>query len=293
MTVTQKSEIGTTSLPKPPKRRDYKTVLAYLFLTVGAIVTLFPFAWMILTSLKSFQELFSLGFWPESPTLANYSQVITQTKFLTWFGNSLLIAGVTTLSVLFFDSLVGYTLAKFEFPGKNIVFILMLSTLMIPTEMLIIPWFVGVTDIHLLNSTPGAYFSIMFPGLISAFGVFLMRQFFESLPNDLIEAARIDGMSEFGIFWRIALPLVRPALASLAIFTFLGNWNAFLWPLIVIQKPEFRTLPVGTALFNGEAGTQWGLIMAASSLAVIPVLLVFAFFQKQIIEGIVLTGLKG
>ena len=120
-----------------------------------------------------------------------------------------------------------------------------------------------------------------------------MRQFFDSVPNDLLEAARIDGMGEFAIFRTVALPLVRPALASLAIFTFLGNYNAFLWPLIVIQKPELRTLPVGVALFSGEAGTQWGLIMAASSLAVIPVLIVFAVFQKQIIEGIVLTGLKG
>jgi len=291
--TTTLPETRAAGVPPKPRRLNTPLVLAYVVLSVGIVVTLFPFAWMLLTSLKSFQELFNLNFFPESPTLANYTQVLTQTKFLTWFVNSLLVAGVTTLSVLFFDSLVGYTLAKFDFPGKNIVFILILSTLMIPTEMLIIPWFVGVTDIHLLNSTPGAYLSIMFPGLMSAFGVFLMRQFFEALPNDLIEAARIDGMSEFGIFWRIALPLVRPALASLAIFSFLGNWNAFLWPLIVIQKPEFRTLPVGTALFNGEAGTQWGLIMSASSLAVIPVLLVFAFFQKQIIEGIVLTGLKG
>jgi len=291
--TTTLPETRAAGVPPKPRRLNTPLVLAYVVLSVGIVVTLFPFAWMLLTSLKSFQELFNLNFFPESPTLANYTQVLTQTKFLTWFVNSLLVAGVTTLSVLFFDSLVGYTLAKFDFPGKNIIFILMLSTLMIPTEMLIIPWFVGVTDLHLLSSTPGAYFSILFPGLMSAFGVFLMRQFFETLPDDLLEAARIDGMSEFGIFWRIALPLVRPALASLGIFTFLGNWNAFLWPLIVIQKPEFRTLPVGTALFNGEAGTQWGLIMAASSLAVIPVLIVFAIFQKQIIEGIVLTGLKG
>ena len=269
------------------------TALIYAGLTLGVIVTLFPFAWMLLTSLKGFQELFNLSFLPQQPTLDNYTQVLTQTKFLVWFGNSLLIAGVTTLSVLFFDSLVGYTLAKFDFPGKNLIFLLILSTLMIPTEMLVIPWFVGVSDLQLTRSVPGSYFAIMFPGLISAFGVFLMRQFFESLPTDLLEAARIDGMGEFGIFWRIAMPLVRPALASLGIFTFLGNWNAFLWPLIVIQQPQFRTLPVGTALFNGEAGTQWGLIMAASSLAVIPVLIVFAVFQKQIIDGIVLTGLKG
>ncbi|GGL99372.1 carbohydrate ABC transporter permease [Deinococcus aerophilus] len=279
--------------PRPRRRLNTPVLLAYVVLTVGIVVTLFPFAWMLLTSLKSFQELFNLAFLPAVPTLDNYRQVLLETRFLQWFANSLLVAGVTTASVLFFDSLVGYTLAKFDFPGKNLIFILILSTLMIPTEMLVIPWFVGVSDLQLTRSTPGAYFAIMFPGLISAFGVFLMRQFFETLPDDLLEAARIDGMSEFGIFWRIALPLVRPALASLAIFTFLGNWNAFLWPLIVIQKPEFRTLPVGTALFNGEAGTQWGLIMAASSLAVIPVLIVFAIFQKQIIDGIVLTGMKG
>ncbi|WP_233554534.1 MULTISPECIES: carbohydrate ABC transporter permease [Deinococcus] len=282
------------TMPETPRRKlDVKTLLAYLVLTLGVVVTMFPFAWMILTSLKGVQEIFQLNFIPQEPTLGNYSEVLTKTKFLVWFGNSLLVAGITTVSVLFFDSLVGYTLAKFDFPGKNLIFLLILSTLMIPTEMLIIPWFVGITDLKLTATTPGAYFAIMFPGLISAFGVFLMRQFFESLPTDLLEAARIDGMGEFGIFTKIALPLVQPALASLAIFTFLGNWNAFLWPLIAIQKPELRTLPVGIALFNGEAGTNWGLIMAASSLAVIPVLIVFAIFQKQIIDGIVLTGMKG
>lgn len=282
------------TMPETPRRRlDVKTLLAYIVLTLGVVVTMFPFAWMILTSLKGVQEIFQLNFIPENPTLENYQQVLTQTKFLTWFGNSLLVAGITTVSVLFFDSMVGYALAKFEFPGKNIIFLLILSTLMIPTEMLVIPWFVGITGLHLSATTPGAYLAIMFPGLMSAFGVFLMKQFFESLPTDLLEAARIDGMGEFGIFWKIAMPLVQPALASLAIFTFLGNWNAFLWPLIAIQKPEFRTLPVGTALFNGEAGTNWGLIMSASSLAVIPVLIVFAIFQKQIIDGIVLTGMKG
>ena len=271
-----------TSAPPRPSFQPGRFML-YLLLFLGAALTLFPFAWMVLTSLKPFAELFSLAFLPESPSLENYQTVLNQTQFGRWFLNSLLVAGVTTLSVLFFDSMVGYTLSKFEFPGKNLIFLLILATLMIPTEMLIIPWYVGVVDLGLINSTPGAYFSVMFPGLMSAFGVFLMRQFFDSLPNDLLEAARIDGMNEF----------VRPALSSLAIFTFLGNYNAFLWPLVVIQKPELRTLPVGVALFSGEAGTQWGLIMAASSLAVIPVLIVFAVFQKQIIEGIVMTGMKG
>ncbi|MFC3834195.1 carbohydrate ABC transporter permease [Deinococcus rufus] len=286
--------VAEPAAPRRPRRPlDVKTVLAYVVLSVGIVITLFPFMWMLLTSLKGFQELFNLAILPTAPTLDNYHQVLTGTKFSVWFGNSLLVAGITTLSVLFFDSMAGYALAKFQFPGKNLIFILILSTLMIPTEMLVIPWYVGVSDLRLTSSVPGAYLAIMFPGLMSAFGVFLMRQFFEGLPDDLLEAARIDGMNEFGIFTRIALPLVSPALASLAIFTFLGNWNAFLWPLIVIQQPQYRTLPVGTALFNGEAGTQWGLIMAASSLAVIPVLLVFAFFQRQIIDGIVLTGMKG
>lgn len=279
--------------PRPTRtarrRMDPVTVVCFVVLLLGASVTLFPFVWMLITSVKPFAELFNLAFWPQEPTAENYQTVLQETQFWRWFLNSLLIAGVTTVSVLLFDSLVGYTLAKFDFPGKHLIFIAILSTLMIPTEMLVIPWYVGVVDLQLTNT----YFSIMFPGLITAFGVFLMRQFFDTLPNDMLEAARIDGMSEIGIFWKIALPLVKPALASLAIFTFLGNWNAFLWPLVVIQSPELRTLPVGIALFSGEAGTQWGLIMAASSLAVIPVLAVFAFFQKQIIEGIVLTGMKG
>ena len=284
----------TQSLPsQPAPRSPALKVLLYVALFAGAALTLFPFAWMLLTSLKPFAELFTLGFFPQAPTADNYAQVLQKTEYVRWFLNSLLVAGLSTLSVLFFDSLAGYTLAKFDFPGKNFIFILILATLMIPTEMLILPWYVSVVHLHLSLNTPGAYLSIMFPGLMSAFGVFLMRQFFESLPNDLLEAARIDGMGEFAIFRKVALPLVRPALASLAIFTFLGNYNSFLWPLVVIQKPEFRTLPVGVALFSGEAGTQWGLIMAASSLAVIPVLIVFAVFQKQIIEGIVLTGMKG
>ncbi len=281
------------ALQPPAPAAPFTRVLLYLVLFVGAALTLFPFAWMLLTSLKPFAELFDLGFFPHAPTTANYSQVLGQTAYLRWFLNSLLVAGLTTLSVLFFDALVGYTLAKFEFPGKQLIFLVILATLMIPTEMLIIPWYVGVVKLKLTLTDPGAYFSVMFPGLMSAFGVFLMRQFFETLPNDLLEAARIDGLSEFQIFRKVAMPLVRPALASLAIFTFLGNYNAFLWPLIVIQNAELRTLPLGVALFSGEAGTQWGLIMAASSLAVIPVLIIFAVFQKQIIEGIVLTGMKG
>jgi multiple sugar transport system permease protein len=266
-----------------------KSFLSYLVLTLGSLVTLFPFVWMLLTSLKPLPEVFDLTLLPREPTLQNYRIILFDYLFGQWFWNSLLVAGITTLSVLVFDSLAGYTLAKLDFPGKPVVFVLILSTLMVPTEMLVIPWFATSAQYGWTNS----YWGLLFPGLMTAFGVFLMRQFFETLPNDLLDAARIDGLSEFGVFWRVALPLVKPTLAALAILTFLGNWNAFLWPLIVTQSQEMYTLPVGLALFSGEAGSQWNLITAGASLSVFPVLLVFAVFQKQIIEGVVLSGVKG
>ena len=261
--------------------------LSYLLLTLGSIVMLFPFLWMLLTSLKPLSEIFNLSLFPADPTLANYREIIFDSPFPRWFLNSLIVAGVTTLSVLFFDSLVGYTLAKLTFPGKRIIFILILSTLMVPTEMLMIPWYDMSARWGLINT----YTGLLFPGLMTAFGIFLTRQFFETVPDELLDAGRIDGLSEFGLFWRVALPLVRQALAALAILTFLGNWNAFLWPLIVTQDRSMYTIPVGVALFSGEAGSQWNLITTAASLSVFPVLIVFAFFQRQIIEGAVRSGI--
>jgi multiple sugar transport system permease protein len=270
-------------------RRALGNALAYLALAAGGVLVVFPFVWMLATSLKGPREIFELHFWPRVPTFDNFRQVLTATQFPRWFLNSFVIAAVTTGSVAFFDSLTGYTLAKLRFPGRQVIFIVILSTLMIPTEMLVIPWYTMSVRLGWIDT----YWGIMFPGLTSAFGVFLMRQFMTGIPDELLDAARIDGLSEFGLFARIALPLVRPALAALCIFTFLGNWNAFIWPLIVIQTPAMRTLPVGIALFSGEAGSAWHLIMAASSLAVLPVLAVFIILQRQIIEGVVLTGLRG
>ena len=270
-------------------RRALGNALAYLVLAAGGLLIVFPFVWMLATSLKGPREIFELHFWPRVPTFDNFRQVLTTTQFPRWFLNSFGIAAVTTASVAFFDSLTGYTLAKLRFPGRQVIFIVILSTLMIPTEMLVIPWYTMSVRLGWIDT----YWGIMFPGLTSAFGVFLMRQFMTGVPDELLDAARIDGLSEFGLFARIALPLVRPALAALCIFTFLGNWNAFIWPLIVIQTPAMRTLPVGIALFSGEAGSAWHLIMAASSLAVLPVLAVFVILQRQIIEGVVLTGLRG
>ena len=191
-------------------------------------------------------------------------------------------------SVLMFDTLVGYTLCKMQFRGKQLVFILIMSTLMVPTEMLIIPWYLMSAQLKWLNT----YWSIMFPGLITAFGIFMMRQFFEGVPDELLEAARIDGLNELGIYARIALPLVMPAVSALAIFTFLGNWNAFLWPVIIVSNKELVTLPVGLAMFTTENNPEWERIMTAASLGTVPVLAVFMVFQRQIIEGINLSGMK-
>jgi multiple sugar transport system permease protein len=270
-------------------RRTAARGLLYVILLIGGLGMIFPFLWMISSSLKHAKDVYSLALLPPDATLNNYRYVLEETDYIRWFANSLVIALITTASVAFFDSLAGYVLAKFRFPLQNVIFVMILSTLMVPTEMLVIPWYLMSIEFHWTDT----YWGVMFPGVISAFGVFLMRQFFMTVPNELLDAGRIDGFSEFGLFWKIALPLVKPALAALCIFTFLGNWNAYLWPLIAIRSAELRTLPVGIAFFSSEAGSKYELIMTAAALATIPVLVVFAIFQRQIIRGIALTGIKG
>jgi multiple sugar transport system permease protein len=263
--------------------------ICYFFLILGGITMVVPFIWMIATSFKPASEIYMGNFFPQAATFDNYREVVLKTLFPRWYLNSFICATLSTLSVVFFDSLAGYTLAKYDFAGKNILFVLILSTLMVPTEMLIIPWYIMSVNLDWADT----YWGIIFPGVITAGGIFLMRQFMSGVPNDLIDAARIDGVSEFGLYWRVALPLVKPALAALAIFNFLGNWNAYIWPLIVSSAREMLTLPVGLGFFSGEAGADWHLIMTANTLSVVPLLAVFVIFQRQIIEGIALTGLKG
>ncbi|MBV7338518.1 carbohydrate ABC transporter permease [Chloroflexi bacterium TSY] len=251
-----------------------------------------PFIWMLLTSLKPAPELVDFAFLPANPTFENYLSVLQTGDFARWYLNSLIIACFTTLCVAIFDSLVGYTLNKFTFPGKNLIFLGILGTLMIPTEMLIIPWYTMSVSMN-WHIGLAQYWGLAFPGVITATGIFLMRQFFDGVPNDLLDAARIDGMNELGIWWRVAMPLVKPAVAALCIFNFIGNWNAYLWPLIIASSRQYYTLPVGLNFFQGEALSDWELIMTGASLATIPLILVFLIFQQQIIKGIALTGLKG
>lgn len=264
-------------------------ILAWLLLFGGGLLMVTPLAFMFATSLKDSSEIYDLAFFPAHPTFGNYVTVLSDGRFLRWFANSFGIAVAVTLSNVFFDSLVGYTLAKFQFRGRYLVFIAILSTLMIPTEMLVIPWYVMAKNFGWLDS----YWGIMFPGMMTAFGTFLMKQFFETVPNDFLEAARIDGLNEFAIFWRIAMPLVTPALSALAIFTFLSNWTAFIWPLIVTTSKELYTLPVGLTSFAVESQVQWELIMTGAALATLPTLTVFLLLQRYIVRGVVLAGLKG
>jgi len=258
-------------------------------LFLGGVLMVVPFVYMLSTSLKQNAEVYELSLLPRTPTLDNYRRLAGASGFPRWFLNSFAIAVATTVSVLFFDSLVGYTLAKFRFRGRPLVFIAILSTLMVPTEMLVLPWYVMSKNLGWLDT----YWGIMFPGMMTGFGTFLMKQFFEGVPDELLEAARVDGLGEFRIWWQIAMPLVGPALSALAIFTFLGNWTAFLWPLISTTNRDLYTLPVGLASFSGEFQREWEMVMAGASVATLPMLLVFVLLQRYIVRGVMLAGIKG
>jgi multiple sugar transport system permease protein len=288
LTIRASSE-ALLKAPTPRRRRNSAQLIRWLLLFAGGILMVMPLAYMISTSMKWPWEVYEIGLIPEEPTLENYTYVLEDGRFFRWFINSTVIAAITTVSALFFDSLVGYTLCKFRFRGRYIVFIAILSTLMIPTEMLVIPWYMMSQSFGWLDT----YWGIMFPGLMTAFGVFLMKQFFETVPDDFLEAARIDGLNELQIWWQVAMPMVRPALAALAIFIFLGNWTAFLWPLIVTTSPELYTLPVGLSSFGDEADVAWELIMTGAAISTLPTLIFFLIFQRFIIRGVVMAGLKG
>jgi multiple sugar transport system permease protein len=264
-------------------------IVTWTVLFIGGVLMVTPLLFMFSTSLKDAGQIYDLRLIPEDPTLANYFEVLGDGRFLRWFLNSSLVAIAVTLSNVFFDSLVGYTLAKFRFRGRQFVFLAILSTLMIPTEMLVIPWYLMSANFGWLDT----YWGIMFPGMMTAFGTFLMKQFFETVPDDFLEAARIDGLNEFAIWWRVAMPLVTPALSALAIFTFLGNWTAFFWPLIVTTSSELYTLPIGLTSFAVEQAIRWEMIMTGAALATIPTLIVFLLLQRYIVRGVMLAGLKG
>lgn len=279
--------------------------LRYAVLLAGAVVCIAPFAWMVSASLQHEGDIFSwpLHWIPTNPTLANYKTFFSSGGHITtWLANSTFIAVVTTVLQLFLDSLMAYAFAKRRFPGRNWLFGLFLATLLVPGQMTTIPNYLILKHIPLFggNNAVGigghgwldSYAGLIIPASVSAFGIFLIRQYMLSIPDELIDAARVDGASEFRIFWSVVIPLCKPVLAANAIFTFGYFWNDFYWPLIVLSSPNHYTLSLGLALFIGAHKTAWTLLMAGSVIATIPVLIVFMIFQRYFVSGIAMTGMK-
>jgi multiple sugar transport system permease protein len=263
----------------------------HLGLAAGLVLVTVPFVWMILGSFKTTAELRQVPpTWiPGQPTLDNYQDLFERLDFARYFFNSALVATAVTLGNLVFCSMLGYALAKLRFPGRRLLFLLVLATLMVPGLVTFMPLFVLVANLGLVNTHAG----LALPFVAQAFGVFLMRQFIMGIPDELLDAARIDGAGEHYIFWRIVLPLTGPALATLAILMFLGSWNNFLWPLVVATTENMYTLPVAIALFStGQHQTNLGLLMAGSAAALVPVLVVFVVLQRFFTQGIAMTGIK-
>jgi len=263
----------------------------YAVLGVGLLLMVVPFFWMVLSSVKPEGEVMSVPptWWPETVTTDNYEALFTRLDFPTYFLNSILVAIAVTAGNVMFGSMLGYALAKLAFPGKRVVFGLVLFTLMIPGVVTFVPLFVLTTNLGLTNTLPGMFL----PFLAAPFGVFLMRQFILGLPDELIHAARVDGAGELRIFFSVIMPLCGPAMATLGILTFLGSWNNFLWPLVVAQTEDKYTLPVALALYSvGQNATQYGLLLAGAVVVVIPVVAVFLALQRYIMQGIAMTGIK-
>jgi multiple sugar transport system permease protein len=274
-------------------RRALGKASTYLLLTVGAAVVLMPFVFMLTTSLKPQTLMFEFPprLLPTEATLDNYTAVIEGDRFGLYFLNSLTVAITATALTLLVSSMLAYAFARLDFPGKEPAFYVLLLGMMIPPVMLIIPQFIVAKNLGLLSTLTGLI--VVYVTMNLALQTFLLRGFFEAIPRDLEEAAFIDGAGRWRILWRIVLPLSRPGLAVVAIFTFLYSWDEFPWAHVAIQEVSKRTLPIAIALFHGQHVTQWGRVFAASMIALIPVVVVFAVFQRYFIRGISTSGMKG
>ena len=267
-------------------------VLVYVVLTLYAIVTLVPFLWALSASFKPLSEIVSSkpNFLPKNFTLDNYKQIFLQEPlFLRWLFNSVVIATSVTILNLLFNSMAGYALARLRFAGRHFWFFLILAVLAVPAQVTLIPTFLILKAIGWLNSYQG----MIVPSMVNATFIFMMRQFFINFPRELEEAAQLDGLDTFGIFRHIVLPLAKPALAAQAIFVFMGSWNNFLLPVVILFDPEMFTLPLGLNTFKGQYISYWNYIMAASMVFTLPALAIYAFFNRYFIQGVTFTGGKG
>jgi multiple sugar transport system permease protein len=264
---------------------------AVTLLTVAGIgVTLLPYFWMVSSSLKTASEVFELPIrWlPREPQWSNYPAALSRGAFAVYFFNSAVVALAVMAGNLLFCSMAGYGLAKFRFPYREVSFRAILSTLMLPLEIVLVPTYLVVRGLGLVNN----YGGLIVPLAVDAFGIFLMRQYIRDLPDSLIEAARLDGCTERGIFWRVVLPNCKPALGALALLTFRDNWDQFLWPLIVASRDSLKTFPLGLAQMEGIDSAAYHEIMAIAVIAMIPTAIIFLFFQRAFVRGIALSGLK-
>ncbi len=269
----------------------WSNALRYTLLIVGGIILMAPFLYMVSTSFKPHAYVLELPprFIPESPTIDNYVRALTSNNFAIYFRNSLVVATVATTITMFLSSAMAFGFARYPFPGRTVIFYMLMGTMMIPGIVLIIPQFVLARDLGLLNSLWGL---IVVYSAGSAFNMFLLRNYIEQIPEAIFESATIDGAGAWTSFWRIAIPLARPALAAVAIFAFLGSWDEFIWALTSITDPKFYTLPIGLRLFQQQRGTEWGLVFAASVISVLPVIVVYLIFQRQIISGVSAGAVK-
>ena len=273
------------------KRTRWGHLLLHIVLIIGSLFMLLPFIWMLSTSLKQASEVFTFPpqWIPSELTWSNYTKALTAMPFGRFYLNSFIAAISVTVLTIITSSLAAFAFARLKFRGRDTLFLVYLGTLMIPFTVLLIPNFILVRYLGWYDS----YAALIFPPAFSAFATFLLRQHFRGIPTELDAAARIDGASSLRIWWQIIMPNSAPAIAALAIFIFLGNWNEFLWPLVVTNSENMRTIPVGLNAFQGQFGVRWELLMAAAVVAMLPVMVVYMFAQKWFIKGITITGMGG
>ncbi len=268
-----------------------RVTLTHGVLIAGAVIMLVPFFWMLATSLKEIWEVFTpqMHWLPETPVWRNYADAWFYAPFSRYYANTVFVSLTVVVAQLVICALAAFALSRLEFPGRDLIFVGVLATMMLPGTLMTVPSYLILHNFGWIDT----YYALIVPSVFNAFGIFLMRQFFMTIPKELDDAATIDGCSRLGILGRIIVPLSKPAFATIAIFTFMGQWNSYIWPLIVTNSENMRMISVGISMFKDQFSTQWTLMMAASATATLPMLLVFFFAQKYFIEGITLTGLKG
>ncbi|RVG36767.1 carbohydrate ABC transporter permease [Sinorhizobium meliloti] len=277
--------------PQPFFSRSQVTLVRGLWMVVTAILafmTLFPLLWMVSIAFKPAAESFSSNLIPQAPTLDNFIYVLTGVPFIRYMVNSFLVSATVTVVALFFHTMAGYALARLRFPGREVMFLSIFSTFLVSLPVIIVPLFVIVKAMGMLNS----YAGLIIPAIFNAFGIFLLRQYYLSLPKEIEEAARIDGAGYWRIYWSVILPLSRPIMSALAILFFLANWNSFLWPLTITSDPDLWVVQLGIANFKSQYSASWNYMMAASTIVAIPTLILFVIFQRQIMDALKTSGLK-